>query len=564
MFGNSKLKKIIARSFGQDPRTGIYYYNAQNRLNDVRILHDGMNAADDGSWEIDDITWDDLEMDRVFLRINHTNSFVGEQTLYHKLHVLDKGCNEVARDLTEQRLEYLAAHPKEREEMELRLCGLGKAPDGYRLTDFMLNTDVWKIGRNFVYHILQFILVAMIVLVIIFHNPIVIFGLVASALVNLVVYIFMKQKYDMYLGSLGDFKRIYEFSKWMEKHFKDQGIFVPDAVKESLGNLAVMSKAIVGLNNKRQNSMSGDAIAMMFDYVWGIFLIDVSAFNYIMKGIEKKLDDVFLLIDYVGEIDSEISILSYRQSIDDWCRPEFEVSQKSSDIQKSGDIQKSDDIQKSGGMHKIVGKNIRHPLLKNPVGNDFDMEDKVVITGANASGKSTFMKSVAINCILAQTINTCIADEFTLQPMQITTCMALRDDILSGESYYFREAKYLKRMLDLIDREESVLIVIDEILKGTNTTERVAASKAIMNFIGARKCAAMVATHDNELTENELYKKYYFTSCMKDNDIVFDYVIHEGNCAESNAIELLSFLGYPEGIVREARGYVAKEHVTTK
>ena len=556
MFGNSRLKKIIESSFGHDPQRGIYYYNAQNRLKDVRILHDGMSAADDGSWEIDDITWDDLEMDRVFLRINHTNSFVGEQTLYHKLHVLDKGRNEVARELTELRLEYLEAHPKERLEMEMRLCSLGKASDGYQLTDFMLNTDVWKIGNTVVYHILQLILVVMIVLTIIFHNPVVIFGMVASALVNLFVYIFTKQKYDMYLGSLGDFKRIYEYSKWMDNHFKHQEIFVPDAVKVALGNLAVMSKAIVGLNNKRQNSMSGDAIAMMFDYVWGIFLIDISAFNYIMKGIEKNLDDVFLLIDYVGEIDSEISILSYRKSIEKWCRPEFGDGELTYSSEKAygSELPHGNDSPK-----KLVGKNILHPLIKNPVGNDFSMTDRVVITGANASGKSTFMKSVAINAILAQSINTCIADEFALQPMQIVTCMALRDDVLSGESYYFREAKYLKRMLDLIDREDSVMIVIDEILKGTNTKERVAASKAIMNYISAHKCAAMVATHDNELTESGLYQKFYFTSTMKDNDIVFDYRIHEGNCAMSNAIALLDFLGYPSDIVAEARGYVGDE-----
>jgi len=535
MFGKRQRRSIVERNFGKNPLEGIYYYNATKRINEVRILHEGMNADSENGWEIDDITWDDLEMDRVFLRINHTNSFVGEQTLYHKLHVLDKGKNEIARELMEQRLEYLEANPKDRIELEMHLGNIGKHTDGYQLTDFLLNTDIWKIGKTFIYHILQVVLIAMIVCAIIFHNPLFIACAVASAVVNLTVYIFLKQKYDMYLCSLADFKRIYDCAKWMESHFGHNDIFVPDAVKQSIKNLSVMTKVIIGLNNRRQNSLSGDVFAMLMDYIWGILLIDVSVFNYIMKGIEKKLDDVFLIIDYVGEIDSEIAVLSYRESIEKWCSPTFASEECTA---------------------KITGKNVLHPLIENAVGNDFEIEKRLVITGANASGKSTFMKSVAINCILAQSIGTCIADEFTLQPMQIITCMSLRDDVLSGESYYFREAKYLKRMLDIIDTEKSVMIVIDEILKGTNTKERVAASKAIMNYISEHECVAMVATHDNELTENEAYRKCYFTSSMKDNDIVFDYILHTGICTESNAITLLDFLGYPKKIVSEARSYV--------
>ena len=133
------------------------------------------------------------------------------------------------------------------------------------------------------------------------------------------------------------------------------------------------------------------------------------------------------------------------------------------------------------------------------------------------------------------------------------TSMALRDDILTGESYYFREAKYLKRMLDLITMEASMLIVIDEILKGTNTKERIAASKAILEYIGQTKCLALVATHDSELTENNYYRDYHFSSKIQEEDIVFDYLIHEGTCEQSNAIALLSYLGYPNTIVEKAK-----------
>ena len=88
----------------------------------------------------------------------------------------------------------------------------------------------------------------------------------------------------------------------------------------------------------------------------------------------------------------------------------------------------------------------------------------MVLTGANASGKSTFMKAVAINVILAQTINTCVAKNMKRPAIQVMTSMALRDDVLQGESYYMREIKYLKRMLDELETGEPMLFVIDEIL----------------------------------------------------------------------------------------------------
>lgn len=537
MFGNvSRRKNLIEGSFGKDPQEGISYYNAASRLDDVCVMHysvadDEQDGSPARSMEIDDITWDDLEMDSIFLKINHTNSFVGEQYLYHKLHILDKGRDREAADKMESRLEYLDKNPKARLDIEAHLNGIGKNDGSYQLIDFIQNTELWKIGNTAVYHILQVLLIAAIVCAVVFHSIIAIVVAVAVALVNLTTYIILKQKYDMYLNSLADFKNIYDFSKWISAHHKYNGLYESEKVKKVLGRLTVMSGVLLGMNNRRQSSLSGDIIGMLFDYVWGSFLIDVSVFNYVMKTISKRIDDVSLLIDYVGEIDCEIAILSYRKYLKNksgWCRPE---------INDKG--------------IEVVG--LVHPLLNKPVGNSIHLYDRAVITGANASGKSTFMKSLAINCILAQSINTCTAEAVSIKPINVFTCMSLRDDILSGESYYFREAKYLKRMLDVIDEEDDILIVIDEILKGTNTKERVAASKAIMKYISDRKCLAMLATHDNELTETDKYRKYYFTSTVEDNDIHFDYVLHEGICHENNAITLLDFLGYPAEIVKEAR-----------
>ena len=144
----------------------------------------------------------------------------------------------------------------------------------------------------------------------------------------------------------------------------------------------------------------------------------------------------------------------------------------------------------------------------------FVLKKGVVLTGANASGKSTFMKAVAINVILAQTINTCVAKNMKMPAIQVMTSMALRDDVLQGESYYMREIKYLKRMLDELKTGESMLFVIDEILKGTNTRERLAASNAILSYMVQKQGFLLIATHDLELVYalKNRYDTYYFDS----------------------------------------------------
>ena len=288
---------------------------------------------------------------------------------------------------------------------------------------------------------------------------------------------------------------------------------------------------ITNISIRKESSLSGDVAAMFMDYFWGITLIDVSMVNHLMKVIEHKQEEVQCLMNLVGEIDSKIGVLSFRTSLDSWCIPEY--------------------VQEGIAVEGLV-----HPLLDSPIKNDWCLRDKAIITGSNASGKSTFMKAIGINCIMAQTIHTCTATKMSLESVFIMTCMSLRDDIISGESYYFREAKYLKRMLDQVGQKEDerkTLCIIDEILKGTNTKERISASKAILEFIGSKNCLAIVATHDNELTHNEAYENYHFRSMIKNNDIKFDYQIQEGSSQETNAIALLSILGYSKDIIEAAK-----------
>ena len=494
----------------------------RNRLDEIQIYHKELSEKRDAN-RVDDITWNDLEMDEVFLHINQTKSFIGEQVLYHRLHEVG---TEWDWDFFEEKITALSENEEARTKIEKRLSAIGKREEDYHLPTFLMHTELWEIGNSIRLHVLQVLLAVCLAGSIFGEQEIWGAGLVGIALVNLMVYLKVKQQYEVYLFSVGSLREIIKFGKWMLGHEKCRKLMDAE-LGQVIEELHVLSKKMVGWQSRKYASMTGDMVAMLQDYLLGITLIDVAAFNHIMKLIHSKRDKVLLLYEFVGEMDMLLSVSVYRKHSEIWCEPEI------------------------GNVDEIVCKGMAHPLLAHPVRNDFTLERRAMITGANASGKSTFMKAMAINAILAQTIHTCMAEYFALPRLYVMTSMALRDDILSGESYYIREVKYLKRMLDEKRENMATLCVIDEILKGTNTRERLSASSAILSYLAGTGQFVLIATHDMELVEDmkELYEQYYFESQITQDDIRFDYRIRKGIGGKSNAIALLELLDFPKEVI---------------
>lgn len=143
-----------------------------------------------------------------------------------------------------------------------------------------------------------------------------------------------------------------------------------------------------------------------------------------------------------------------------------------------------------------------------------------------------------------------------MPPAEVITSMAVRDDLMAGESYFIREIRYLKRILDSISEERVTICAIDEILRGTNTGERIRASRAILEYLRDKNCIALVATHDKELTEllgKADYLNYHFSEEIGEDDIAFSYKIMEGPATSQNAVKPLEFAGFPEEIIEAAQ-----------
>lgn len=180
----------------------------------------------------------------------------------------------------------------------------------------------------------------------------------------------------------------------------------------------------------------------------------------------------------------------------------------------------------------------------------------MLITGSNASGKSTFLRMTAVNAILAQTIHTCTARRYEGNYFCIYSSMALRDSLESGESYYMVEIKALKRIMDAKDAslENPMLCFVDEVLRGTNTVERIAASAKILEMLAEEKIFCFAATHDIELTHllEKQYDNFHFEEEVEQGDVCFSYHLQKGRATSRNAIRLLQIIGFEDKMIENA------------
>jgi DNA mismatch repair ATPase MutS len=246
-------------------------------------------------------------------------------------------------------------------------------------------------------------------------------------------------------------------------------------------------------------------------------------------------------------VESAIAIGSFRASLKQgWCTPDIDYS--------GADLEN----EQNGTDGTLDFSNLYHPLLTGAVKNSIRTyaNKGVLITGSNASGKSTFLRSVALNIVLAQSVNTCTADKYTAPQCMPVSSMSLKDNLMSGESYYMAEIKSVKRILDMASAAGlHVVCFIDEVLRGTNTVERIAASTEILKKLSGDRVTCFAATHDIELTRllEGTFDNYHFEEEIAEGDIHFPYKLLEGKSSCSNAILLLEIMGYDRSITDKAR-----------
>src|SRR5690606_15104428 len=194
-----------------------------------------------------------------------------------------------------------------------------------------------------------------------------------------------------------------------------------------------------------------------------------------------------------------------------------------------------------------------HPLLADGkrVNNDFTINGwakAVIVTGANMAGKSTFLRTVGVNFILGRTGAPVCAEKLVFSPVKVYTNMRTTDNLLKDESYFFAELKRIKTVLDRLENGEKIFVILDEMLKGTNSVDKLNGSRELIRKLLELKAVALIATHDLKISEmEEEYPQMVFYKCfeikLENDEMKFDYLLSDGVTKTMNATFLMKKMG---------------------
>ena len=203
--------------------------------------------------------------------------------------------------------------------------------------------------------------------------------------------------------------------------------------------------------------------------------------------------------------------------------------------------------------HQFVAKTLGHPLIHESgrVSNDFTITEKGtinIITGSNMAGKSTFLRTIGVNAVLALAGAPVCASSMDISPVQLFTGMRTQDNLEESVSSFYAELQRIRQLLDQLENNDyPVMFMLDEILKGTNSADRHKGAEALIKQLSPKNVTGFVSTHDLSLGKmaevSKNFKNYSFNSSVIGKEISFDYKISEGVCKSFNASQLMKNMG---------------------
>ena len=564
----NKLRAALRSSFGKPP----FKKTAPERYAQIPQYY----LHHPGDFQIDDITWNDLDLDEMFSQMDSTCCAAGEEYLYYLLRTPALR----AGDLPFSREQYdwfgEGAHEEERLRLQEILTGLGHA-GRYSLYDYIDSTASLGERSNLPHYLAIAAPFAAFALMFL-HTGVGILLLLAVLAFNLVSYFKEKAKIAPYFQVFNYVLRLLECAEKVEKQncpvFKEESDRIP-ALLASFASFRRGTGLFLG-----STTGSTDPAGFVLEYVRILFHLDLIKFNSMlvqMRGRQKEID---ALLTIIGRIDSCISLVSWRETLPFYTVPllKEQAEQDQEGAEKTGtaaglyNTDTAANADKADTAFRV--RDLYHPLLTDPVSNSLEARRPILLTGSNASGKSTFLKAAALCALLSQSAGIAPAKSYSGAYYRIYTSMALRDSLRDGESYFIVEIKSLRRILQAsgnvsVSASEQtvftgsqqslqqipVLCCIDEVLRGTNTVERIAASAEILRCFAGRNVLCFAATHDLELTSllGDVFDNYHFSEEIEDGDVRFSYRLQSGSSTTCNAIALLGALGYDRTLVDSAR-----------
>lgn len=521
-------REWLKDSFGKKNEDAL----GADEIEKISLYHESMVEKEPDRFCIDRITWNDLAMDDVFSQMDKCSSTIGEEQLYHILHCPVLKADDKDYEHFNKLRRHYEDNALERTDVQeiLHDIGINRKTSITKVYDYVNSLEP---ESNTSHYIVVALMILSIASLFIFPG-IGVLLLVGVMVYSIASYLKIKKTIDPIVVTFNYTSRmlraIDRLNK-VESHILNEDTARLNELKEPLKGVLMKSVWLTS------GMASMDNPGMLFlEYIKMFFHIDLIMTNLLVKQIKEEAGTINEIRKILGNIDAAIAAGSYRLSLRESCEPDFVDSPKA----------------------VINIERCIHPLISKPVANSIDAAGPILLTGSNASGKSTFLKAVAISALLGQTVGYVPAALYRACRFKIFTSMALNDSILNGESYFIVEIKSLKRILDACDEGMPVLCCIDEVLRGTNTVERIAASTQILKSLATDICIPFAATHDIELTHilEDTYSNYHFCEEVTADDVKFNYLLKEGRAQSRNAIRLLQVMDYDQRIIDVADAMV--------
>lgn len=507
-----RLQQTVRKAWGRIPQGSRRYDKEESLKTALKQQNQATTCF------VDDYTWSDLEMMAVFEQLNATFSSIGSEALYRKLRHFehkDDNMQEIGKVIR-----FYEDYPEKREKIQQLFASLGKKD--FNLLHLYLNNPQKQRIKNSEWFALLGLLPIFGLISLFFSTSTGLALLIFSFIFNSIIYYLKKSYAERELTCMNYFIRTVMIGQKLSKIDHPYQTKLKEAMKPL--------KRINWVSNFSKVK-TGSETEVITEMVNMIFMLPFWVYSLTMRSLTTYQKEAQQLIHDLGDLEVAAAILNYRKCLPYSCQPVFQPE------------------------FKITAQELYHPLLKQAVPNKVKWQANTLVTGSNASGKSTYVKSVAISAILAQTIDTVPAKSFTMQRGHVLTSMGIQDDIFAGESYFVAELNSLQRMLQLAQTGEPVYAFVDEILKGTNTIERISASASFIKWADAYPMLCFVATHDIELPDILIHycENIHFQEYVDDSgEIQFDYLLQEGRATSRNALKLLKAMGYPTQLVQSA------------